>query len=347
MSPLGRGAAPTYLIAVFIPVPYGRVRLRYAPVLVFIDGDKIQDGFHNPAGLMAFGQRLTLANRPQGSRFNLRQSGRKGHDRGERGCIEFAQETGNILRRCGSRIAAWLRVFHAVLLHVASSIGFFRRRRLDADQCVTGLRPLFWSRSGGIDAEASLIRRQTLQTPVQIDFKGHEGSETQKAAIHEYLTELERMFDRIVAGRVAVTAPGKHHRGGEPYEISIWLKLPDGREVDVSRSPGVDERYADFKFALGDAFRRAQRQLRDQVERMQGEIKTAAVQPTGTVVRLLEDHGFLESPDGLEIYFHRNSVLNGGFAKLEPGMKVSFVESQGQKGPQASTVKLLGKHALR
>ena len=53
---------------------------------------------------------------------------------------------------------------------------------------------------------------------------------------------------------------------------------------------------------------------------------------------------FSRSADGLEIYFHRNSVLNGGFAKLEPGMKVSFVEEQGEKGPQASTVKLLGKH---
>lgn len=186
-----------------------------------------------------------------------------------------------------------------------------------------------------------------MQTPVQIDFKGQEGSAEQKAAIDVYLAEIERMFDRIVAGRIAVTAPGKHHRGGEPYEISIWLKLPDGREVDVSRSPGVDERYGDFKFALGDAFRRTQRQLRDQVERMQGEVKTAAVQPTGTIVRLFEDHGFLETADGLEIYFHRNSVLNGGFAKLEPGMKVSFVEEQGEKGPQASTVKLLGKHALR
>ena len=193
----------------------------------------------------------------------------------------------------------------------------------------------------------SMTGRQALQTPVQIDFKGHEGSAAQKAAIQEYLAEIERMFDRIVAGRVAVTAPGKHHRGGEPFEISIRLTLPDGREVDVSRVPAADERHADFKFALGDAFRRAQRQLRDQVERMQGEVKTAATQPTGTIVRLFEDHGFLESADGLEIYFHRNSVLNGGFAKLEPGMKVSFVEAQGEKGPQASTVKLLGKHTPR
>jgi cold shock CspA family protein len=55
---------------------------------------------------------------------------------------------------------------------------------------------------------------------------------------------------------------------------------------------------------------------------------------------LFEDHGFLESLDGLEIYFHRNSVLNGGFAKLKPGMRVTYVEEEGENGPQASTVKI-------
>lgn len=186
-----------------------------------------------------------------------------------------------------------------------------------------------------------------MQTPIEIDFKGFDGSEAQKAAIARHLAEVERRFGRIVSGRVVVKAPDKHHRKGAPFEISIRLKLPAGREVDVSRTPGVDERYADFNFALGDAFRRAERQLHDAVERMQGEVKTAAEQPSGTVTRLFEDHGFLETPEGLEIYFHRNSVVNGGFARLEPGTQVTFVEQQGDKGPQASTVKLLGKHGLR
>jgi cold shock CspA family protein/ribosome-associated translation inhibitor RaiA len=186
-----------------------------------------------------------------------------------------------------------------------------------------------------------------LQTPVQIDFKGFEVNEIQRAEIDKHLAELEHMFARIVSGRIVITAPTKHHRTGGPYEISIRLKLPDGREVDVSRAPDVDERYSDFYFALGDAFRRAQRQLRDHVNRMQDKTKSVALPPTATVVRLLDDHGFLETEDGLEIYFHRNSVLDGGFAKLKPGTKVSFVEEAGEKGPQASTVKLLGKHALR
>jgi len=38
----------------------------------------------------------------------------------------------------------------------------------------------------------------------------------------------------------------------------------------VSRTPEADERHADFVFALADAFRRAERQLLSEAERMQG-----------------------------------------------------------------------------
>lgn len=186
-----------------------------------------------------------------------------------------------------------------------------------------------------------------MQTPVEIDFKGFDGSEAQKFAIARHLAEVERKSGKIISGRVLVKAPDKHHRKGVPFEISIRLKLPAGREVDVSRTSGADERHADFSFALAEAFRRAERQLHDAVERIQGEVKVAAEQPVGTVTRLLEDHGFLETAEGLEIYFHRNSVINDGFAKLQLGSRVTFVEQQGDKGPQASTVRRLGKHGLR
>ena len=47
---------------------------------------------------------------------------------------------------------------------------------------------------------------------------------------------------------------------------------------------------------------------------------------------------------GYEVYFHRNSVLDGAFRRLTVGARVTFVEEVGDKGPQASTVRLLGKH---
>ncbi|MGE5721197.1 MAG: cold-shock protein, partial [Sphingomonadales bacterium] len=54
------------------------------------------------------------------------------------------------------------------------------------------------------------------------------------------------------------------------------------------------------------------------------------------------EFGFLETDDGSEIYFHRNSVLNHGFAHLKPGSKVRYVEELGNEGPQASTVEPIG-----
>ena len=80
---------------------------------------------------------------------------------------------------------------------------------------------------------------------------------------------------------------------------------------------------------------------------MQGHIKAHEAQPTGRVTHLESDFGVLETSNGRDVYFHRNSVLNGDFAKLSLGARVSFVEEIGEKGPQASTVRLVGKHSLR
>src|SRR5205823_4404747 len=41
------------------------------------------------------------------------------------------------------------------------------------------------------------------------------------------------------------------------------------------------------------------------------------------------------------IYFHRNSVVGAGFDRLTLGALVRFSEEMGEKGPQASTVKIM------
>jgi cold shock CspA family protein len=60
----------------------------------------------------------------------------------------------------------------------------------------------------------------------------------------------------------------------------------------------------------------------------------------------MEDFGRIRTDDGREIYFHRNSVINGGFDRLEIGDQVRFNEGQGDVGPQATTVKVAGKHHI-
>ena len=93
--------------------------------------------------------------------------------------------------------------------------------------------------------------------------------------------------------------------------------------------------------------KRARRKLQDRVRRMQGQVKTPERPPSGTVTKLGDEFGFLEAADGHEVYFHRRSVLNDAFPRLKIGEQGTFVEELGEKGPQASTVKLQGKHRLR
>jgi ribosomal subunit interface protein len=187
-----------------------------------------------------------------------------------------------------------------------------------------------------------------MQTSVEIDFQDIDPTPAVREAINQHVAELERRFSRVTACRVVLKGPGNHHRTGGLYEVNIRLALPDGREVNVGRTAQNDERHSDLTFAINDAFKRARRQLQDQVRRLQRQVKTREAPPTATVVRLDEsgEFGFLETADGQEVYFHRNSVLDG-FDRLTVGSRVTFAEEMGEKGPQASTVKLLGKHGLR
>jgi cold shock CspA family protein len=187
-----------------------------------------------------------------------------------------------------------------------------------------------------------------METPPQIDFQGTEPLPAIREAVTRHLSQLETRFGRITTCRVVVKAPGQHHRTGGQYEINIHLAIPHSKDVNVALTPRQDERYADIHFALNDAFKRARRQLQDRARKLQGQVKHHEALPAGTVARIdpSGEFGFIETPDGREIYFHRNAVLNGAFPRLRPGVKVAFAEEQGVKGPQASTVRLFGKHLL-
>jgi len=188
-----------------------------------------------------------------------------------------------------------------------------------------------------------------METPLEIDFQGMTPGLTLQDFVTEHVDALETRFGRITACRIVVKGPGDHHRHGGLYEVNIHLTLPSGREVNIDRTRHADERHADVRYAISDAFRRARRRLQDQARKLQGKVKHHEGPPSATVAKIApsREYGFLAAADGREIYFHRNSLVNADMADLEPGTRVTFHESRGDQGPQASTVKLLGKHGLR
>ncbi|MBI3915830.1 MAG: cold shock domain-containing protein [Betaproteobacteria bacterium] len=100
--------------------------------------------------------------------------------------------------------------------------------------------------------------------------------------------------------------------------------------------------------AIRDAFDAVRRQLEDYMRRQDRRVKAHEAPPHGRVVELYpaEGYGRIQTADGKLVYFHRNSLVDADFDKLETGAEVRFSEEQGELGPQASTVYVVGKHHI-
>lgn len=186
-----------------------------------------------------------------------------------------------------------------------------------------------------------------MQIPVQIAFRNLEASEAIIAKINERAAKLERYYDRIIGCRVTVDALHKHHHRGNHYHVCVDVTVP-GTELVANREPDEHHAYTDVYVAIRDAFDSARRQLEDYARERRGQVKTHETPPHGTIVEIhpAEDYGRIEAPGTGLVYFHRNSVVDADFDKLQPGTEVRFDVEMGERGLQATTVHVVGKHHI-
>jgi cold shock CspA family protein len=177
-----------------------------------------------------------------------------------------------------------------------------------------------------------------------------EKTEDLENLIREKAAKLDKLSQTLDHCRVTVERPHKHQTSGSGYEVTIIMSQPPGRELVVRREAGEGSMHDPLSSVLREAFQVAWRKLRDQVDMQRGETKRHPEQEISAVVdRLLEeeDCGFLRTIDGREVYFHRNSVLDGDYDRLSVGTGVRHVEEVGRDGPQASTVQIVDKPGVR
>jgi cold shock CspA family protein len=184
-----------------------------------------------------------------------------------------------------------------------------------------------------------------MQVPLEITFRNMRRSEEVARSIEAYVEHLESFCDRIISCRVVIDVPHRHHETGNLYQVTIDLVLP-GHEIVVNRETSRQTQFKDLDAALGHGFDAATRQLEDFVRQRRAHVKHHEPLPHARVARLFPQsrYGFIETPEGREVYFHANSLANGDFKRLSQGTEVTFVEELGDKGPQASTVKIVGRH---
>jgi len=184
-----------------------------------------------------------------------------------------------------------------------------------------------------------------MKLPLQVTFRGVKSSDALEADIREKADKLDRYSPDIMSCRVIVEARHKSHHDGNLFHLRVDLTVP-GREIVTSPERTLHHEHADPYVAVRDAFDEARRQLEDYERRRRQQVKLHEVPDHGRIARLNggEGFGFIEAADGREIYFHRNSVLRTPFDRLQQGQEVRFEEELGEKGPQATTVRLVGKH---
>lgn len=113
-----------------------------------------------------------------------------------------------------------------------------------------------------------------MRTPLRVSFQGTTPSSALRGKVVEYVEALEKFHGRLTACHVVVKAPDNRHRTGGLFEVGIHLVLPGNIEVNIDRTPPLDERFADPLFAVSDAFRRGRRQIQDRLRRQRGDVKT-------------------------------------------------------------------------
>ena len=172
-------------------------------------------------------------------------------------------------------------------------------------------------------------------------------SEVLEKKIREKVKNLEKFFDHIISCRVVVDIPHKHKIKGNVYSIKIEIHVPND-EIVVTRSNELDKIHKFPTVMIKDAFSAAKRQLEDYARIVRRDVKKHEIPPHGIVNEIDKNKGYgnIKTNDGRFIYFHKNSVVNYDFEKLDVGKEVRFVEEEGEKGPQASTVKIIGKHRI-
>lgn len=189
-----------------------------------------------------------------------------------------------------------------------------------------------------------------MNVPLEISYRGIERTDTIDGLINGEVNHLEEVCDHVSSCRVSVERPGKHIQSGSPFRVRVDVTVPPGHEIVSRREPGQGEMHEELTTVIIDVFDAARRQLQELTEKQQDPGKRDREPQMNAIVDKVfpdEDYGFLKNLEGRDVYFHRNSVLNNDFDRLSPGTGVHYSEEMGDKGLQASSLRIVSKPGAR
>jgi cold shock CspA family protein len=168
--------------------------------------------------------------------------------------------------------------------------------------------------------------------------------------IAERLHKLERFAQGITRCHVALKQEQGSHRKGNVYSVTVEVRVPPQHDLAAAKQKEIVDMTTQLPAVINAAFGAIERQVKRtaQLRRNGQKLHSADGQAHGIVEKLFaqDGYGFLRRvDDDRQIYFHRNSVLKGGFERLAVGTEVRFSEEEGEQGRQASSLHVVAKAA--
>ena len=188
-----------------------------------------------------------------------------------------------------------------------------------------------------------------MQTAPEVTFHDVDRSAWVENYILERVQRLDRFAEGITSCRVSLAQDQASHHKGNRYSVMVEARLPPNHDLAARKTKVIRVMQAELPALINLAFGALERQLKKAAELRRGEGKQRphdeGAQPHGIVEKLFDEgYGFIRAlDDNRELYFHRNAVRNGDFARLAVGTEVRFTPQEGADGPQAAGVQIVSR----
>jgi len=156
--------------------------------------------------------------------------------------------------------------------------------------------------------------------------------------IDEEKEKLIRHYANFVLHPRASIEETQHHKK-KGYEFKVVASVPNDTVVVSRKGENMGALLVEAFDVLSLQLKEILRKKRKDQKSIDGEMETASF---GVVRKVspFESYGFIVTPDEREIYFHENALKDIPLDQLVEGDEVSYGETIGDKGPQASWVRV-------
>lgn len=113
-----------------------------------------------------------------------------------------------------------------------------------------------------------------MQGPITVSFKGIQKTKSLEDLIYQKTSKLEQICSHMTSCHITVEIANQHQRTGSPFRVNIDMTIPPGHELVVKHKSSEGDLHDPLPHVLRDAFNAAGRQLKELVQRQQGEVKT-------------------------------------------------------------------------